>query len=267
VLQKVRQGRVLRLTLDRPEKRNAINNELSAAIVEAVEGAVQNPSVGAILLTGSGTVFCAGMDLDEVAGGVSPEVNSLQEQLFTLGARSCKPLIAAVGGAALGGGTGLVANCHIVIAEPSATFGLTEIRLGLWPFLIYRALGIALGERRTLELSLTGRIFGSEEARDLGLVHEIAPDAGKRAQEVAEAVAGFSPKAIQSGLSFVQDVRGMDWEKSGRMARRFRDQVLRGADFQEGIRAFREKRPPRWPSLQIRNAEGTVIEETPHKIL
>jgi enoyl-CoA hydratase/carnithine racemase len=150
----------------------------------------------------------------------------------------------------LGGGTGLVANCHIVIAEAAATFGLTEIRLGLWPFLVYRAVGMALRERRTLELSLTGRIFGSEEARDFGLVHEIAPDAEKRALEVAETVAGFSPTAIQNGLNFVQDVQGLDWEEAGRIARRVRDRVFAGADFQEGLRAFREKRPARWPSLR-----------------
>jgi enoyl-CoA hydratase/carnithine racemase len=190
------------------------------------------------------------MDLDEAARGATAETNSLHERLFTLGARSGKPLIAAVRGAALGGGTGLVANCHIVIAEAAATFGLTEIRLGLWPFLVYRAVGMALRERRTLELSLTGRIFGSEEARDFGLVHEIAPDAEKRALEVAETVAGFSPTAIQNGLNFVQDVQGLDWEEAGRIARRVRDRVFAGADFQEGLRAFREKRPARWPSLR-----------------
>jgi enoyl-CoA hydratase/carnithine racemase len=250
VLQKVQHGRVLQLILDRPEKRNALNIELCQAVLEAVESAVQDPAVGAILLTGNGKSFCAGMDLEEAARGATPETNSLHERLFTLGARSCKPLIAAVQGAALGGGTGLVANCHIVIAEPGATFGLTEIRLGLWPFLVYRAVGMALGERRTLELSLTGRIFGSDEAQRLGLVHEIAPDAGKRALEVAETVAGFSPVAIQNGLSFVQEVRGMDWEEAGQVARRIRDRVFAGADFEEGLRAFREKRLAQWPSLR-----------------
>jgi len=250
VLQTVQHGRVLRVTLDRPEKRNALNRELCAAILDAVEGAVRDPSVGAVLLAANGKSFCAGMDLDEAARGATAETNSLHERLFTLGARSGKPLIAAVRGAALGGGTGLVANCHIVIAEAAATFGLTEIRLGLWPFLVYRAVGMALRERRTLELSLTGRIFGSEEARDFGLVHEIAPDAEKRALEVAETVAGFSPTAIQNGLNFVQDVQGLDWEEAGRIARRVRDRVFAGADFQEGLRAFREKRPARWPSLR-----------------
>lgn len=249
MLQTMRHGRVLQLTLDRKEKRNALNRELCRAILEAAEGAAHDPGVGAILLTGNGKSFCAGMDLDEAAGGATPETNILHERLFTLGTRISKPLIAAVQGAALGGGTGVVANCHIVIAEPDATFGLTEIRLGLWPFLVYRAVGMALGERRTLEMSLTGRIFGSAEACDLGLVHEVAPDVGKRALEVAETVAGLSPTAIQNGLSFVQEVRGMNREDTGRVARRVRDKVFASADFQEGLRAFREKRAPRWPSL------------------
>lgn len=249
MLEKVQHGRVLRLTLDRPDKRNALNCELCQAILDGVEGAVHDPSIGAILLTANGKSFCAGMDLEEILGGPREETNSLHERLFTLGARICKPLIGAVEGAALGGGSGLVANCHIVVADAAATFGLTEIRLGLWPFLVYRAVGTALGERRALELSLTGRIFGVEEARDLGLVHEIAPDAPKRAMEIAEMVAGFSPTAIQNGMSFVEDVRGLGGEESGRVARRVRDRVFAGADFHEGLRAFREKRPPRWPSL------------------
>ena len=249
MLEKVQYGRVLRIALNRVEKRNALNIELSRAILLAVANAVHNPDVGAILVTGNGKSFCAGMDLAEISRGATDETNSLHEQLFTLGARTSKPLIAAVRGAALGGGMGLVANFHIVIAEPGATFGLTEIRLGLWPFLVYRAVQVALGERRTTELALTGRIFGAEEARGIGLVHEIAPDLEARALEVARTVAGFSPTAIQNGLGFVHQVRGEDRETSGRMARQVRDRVFAGEDFKEGLRAFREKRPPRWPSL------------------
>jgi enoyl-CoA hydratase/carnithine racemase len=240
---------VLGITLDRPEKRNALNRDLCLQLVDAMESADRDASVGAILLAGSGKSFCAGMDLDEAALGVTETINAAHEQLFTVGARLRKPLIAAVEGAALGGGTGLVANCHIVIAAPDATFGLTEIRLGLWPFLVYRAVVAALGERRALELALTGRIFGVDEGREIGLVHEIAPDPGKRALEVAETVAGFSPTAIQIGLGFVQEVRGEDWETAGQIARRDRNQVFASADLQEGLKAFREKRPPRWPSL------------------
>jgi enoyl-CoA hydratase/carnithine racemase len=240
---------VLRLTLDRPEKRNALDGELCGQLVDALEAADRDAGTGAILLAANGPSFCAGMDLDEAASGVSAETSAAHERLFTVGARITKPLIAAVQGAALGGGTGLVANCHIVIAAGDASFGLTEIRLGLWPFLVYRAVVAALGERRTLELALTGRIFGAEEARGIGLVHEIAPDLEARALEVARTVAGFSPTAIQNGLGFVHQVRGEDRETSGRMARQVRDRVFAGEDFKEGLRAFREKRPPRWPSL------------------
>jgi enoyl-CoA hydratase/carnithine racemase len=239
----------MRLTLARPERRNALNGELCHSLVDTLEAAGRDPSVGAILMTGNGKSFCAGMDLHEAAGGITGQINAAHERLFTVGARLTKPLVAAVDGAALGGGAGLVANCHIVIAGGNATFGLTEIRLGLWPFLVYRAVAAALGERRALELALTGRIFGAEEARDIGLVHEIAPDAEKRGLEVAESVAGFSPTAIQLGMNFVQEVRDEDSATSGQIARRMREQVFAGADFQEGVKAFREKRLPRWPSL------------------
>lgn len=249
MLQKQQQGRVLRLTLDRPEKRNALNIELSRALVESVRDAVKDSSIGAIVLAGNGKSFCAGMDLQQIAAGSNEETNAIHEQLFTLGARTAKPLIAAVQGASLGGGTGIVANCHIVVAEPGATFGLTEIRLGLWPFLVFRAVSMALGERRSVELALTGRIFGAQEAHTMGLVHEVAPDPLARAMEIAETVANYSPSAIHNGLNFVEEVRGLGWEQAGTVARRVRDWVFATPDFQEGLHAFLEKRPPRWPSL------------------
>jgi enoyl-CoA hydratase/carnithine racemase len=250
VLHSVREGRLLRLTLNRPDKRNALDAALCRALVTALEDAASDPAVGAILLTANGKAFCAGMDLAEIEPGANTEeINAVHEQLFTIGARLAKPLIAGVHGAALGGGTGLVANCHIVVAGPKASFGLTEIRLGLWPFLVYRAVAGAMGERRTLELSLTGRILGGGEARELGLAHEVAEDAAGRAAEIARAVAGFSPTAVQSGMAFVQRVRGLGWQEAGAIAREVRNQVFAGEDFQEGIRAFREKRSPRWPSI------------------
>jgi enoyl-CoA hydratase/carnithine racemase len=255
VLHSVREGRLLRLTLNRPEKRNALNVALCRKLVRALDDAAGDPAVGAILLTANGKAFCAGMDLAEVERGAdAEEINAVHEQLFTVGARLAKPLIAGVHGAALAGGTGLVANCHIVVAGPEASFGLTEIRLGLWPFLVYRAVVGALGERRTLELSLTGRIFGGAEARDLGLAHEVTEDAAGRAEEIARAVAGFSPTAVQEGMAFVQRVRGLGWQEAGAIAREVRNQVFTGEDFQEGIRAFGEKRSPRWPSI----GEGKV---------
>lgn len=251
VLDSVREGRLLRLTLNRPDKRNALDAKLCWALVRALDSAGDDPGVSAIVLTGQGKGFCAGMDLAEIAQGAeTKEINAVHEQLFTIGARLAKPLIAGVHGAALGGGTGLVANCHIVVAGPEASFGLTEIRLGLWPFLVYRAVTGAMGERRTLELSLTGRTFGGVEAREFGLAHELSDDPAARAVEIARELAGFSPTAVRCGMAFVQQVRGLGWEAAGAVAREVRNQVFAGEDFQEGIRAFREKRSPEWPSIR-----------------
>ena len=205
VLHSIREGRLLRLTVNRPDKRNALNAALCHALVTALDDAARDPAVGAILLTANGKAFCAGMDLAEIEPGAdAEEINAVHEQLFTVGARLAKPLIAGVHGAALAGGTGLVANCHIVVAAPGATFGLTEIRLGLWPFLVYRAVAAALGDRRTLELSLTGRIFDTVEARQIGLVHEVADAPQQRALEVAQAIAKSSPTAVPARDGFRQ---------------------------------------------------------------
>ncbi len=250
LLHSVREGRILRLTLNRPEKRNALDAALCRALVEALEAAEGDPGIGAILLTGSGKAFCAGMDLLEIESAAdASEINAVHERLFTVGARLTKPIVAAVQGPAIGGGTGLVANCHIVVAGEEATFGLTEIRLGLWPFLIYRAVAAALGERRTLELALTGRIFGPQEAREMVLAHEIAADPAQRAEEIARAIGEYSLKAVQTGLGFVRDIRGVDVRSAGEIAQVVRNQLFEGDDFKEGIRAFREKRRPQWPSV------------------
>lgn len=240
-----RAGRVLHVTLDRPEKRNALSLELARRLADQLDEASADDAVGAILLTGAGKVFCAGMDLSEMGRVDSAELARVHERLFTCGERLRKPLVAAVHGAALAGGTGLAANAHIVFASPEASFGLTEIRLGLWPFVIYRAVVAAVGARRALELSLSGRIFAADEAARYGLVHtvctldELLPQAESAARRLAEA----SPGAIAAGMQSAQ--AWGDAELAGRL----REQVMQSADFREGISAYIEKRPPRWPSL------------------
>lgn len=249
ILETSREGRILRVTLNRPEKRNALNAELCRVVVASLENAFASPEVGAILLRANGKHFCAGMDLSEVSAATADSISNAQERLFTVGAWAEKPIVAAVEGAALGGGMGLVGNCHIVVAHPEASFGLTEIRVGLWPFLVYRALSAGLGERRVLELALTGRVFSAPEAKEMGLVQEVAPDPQTRAAEIASGVSRFSPTTIRSGLRFTREVRGQDWDAAGRIARRMRDEVFASSDFQEGLLAFVEKRSPRWPSV------------------
>jgi enoyl-CoA hydratase/carnithine racemase len=250
LLEIARQGRVLRITLNRPEKRNALNAELCHSLVSAIEDGAKDAAIGAILLTANGPSFCAGMDLSEIGESSSDRLDQAHEQLFTVGSRLPKPLIAAVDGPALGGGTGLVANCHIVVASENASFGLTEIRLGLWPFLVFRPVAAAVGERKTIEMALSGRVFDVKEAEKVGFVHEIAQNAVNRALEIAEIIAGYSPTSIRSGMMFLQEARGRSWKDAGELARMVRREIFESDDFLEGIQAFRQKRKPKWPSLR-----------------
>jgi len=242
--------RVQTITLNRPEKRNALNLELCEELVDALDRADHIREVGCIVLAASGPSFCAGMDLRETADIDQVQLVGIHERLFTTIHRLRTPIIAAVHGAALAGGTGLTANAHIVIAKPDATFGLTEVRIGLWPVLIFRAVEHAMGERRTVELSLTGRTFTAPEAREYGLVTEIADDPLKRACDIALHIARLSPVAISLGLDYVHQIRGRDWEHAGRAARLTRNELISNDDFKEGSLAFLEKRQPSWPSLR-----------------
>jgi enoyl-CoA hydratase/carnithine racemase len=244
-----RQGRVLTITLNRTEKRNALNLNLCRELTEAFDQADSDRAVGAIVLNANGPVFCGGMDLKEVLEINENQLAAIHERLFTTIQRVRTPIVAAVHGSALAGGTGLVANAHIVIAKPDAIFGLTEIRIGLWPVLIFRSVTQAMGERRSVELALTGREFSALEAMSYGLVTEVADDPLQRATEIAAGLSGFSAIALKAGLDYVHQIRGLDWEHAGRVGRVTRDRLLSSEDFKEGSRAFLEKRQPSWPSL------------------
>ena len=257
-----RERRLLRLTLNRPGKRNALDAALCIEIVEAVREAEEDRSIGAILLDAAGPAFCSGMDLDESLLPDAAARTAVHERLFTIGAEARKPLVAAVQGPALAGGTGLVANAHVVYAAEEATLGLTEIRIGMWPLVVGRALCRAVGERRTLEMSLTGRIFGAAEALQYGLVHFVvtAAELNARAAAAAAAIAAASAAALAAGMQYFRQCRGLSWERRGELAGSLRAGLFAGADYAEGVRAFREKRPPCWPS-----AGGPAEKEGSHE--
>jgi enoyl-CoA hydratase/carnithine racemase len=249
-----REERVLIVTMNRPEKRNALDFQLCSHLVSAIEDANSDHKIGVILLRGAGKVFCAGMDLGEVLSPEASGLSTIHEKLFTLGAHIDKPIVAAVQGSAHGGGFGLVANAHVVVAADNAIFGLSEIRLGLWPYLIYRSVTLAMGERRALELSLTGRNINASEALTYGLIHRLVPlkELHLRASEIANEISLSSAEAIHDGMDFVKRLQGLDWQAGGALARQSRSHSFQSADFAEGVRAFLEKRPPRWPSLQAK---------------
>jgi enoyl-CoA hydratase/carnithine racemase len=238
VLEIRQENRVLRVTLNRPEKRNALNLQLCRELLGAFHRAEEDPSVGAILLAGNGKAFCAGMDLNEALRADRSELDEIHESLFTVGFRLGKPIIAGVHGPALAGGTGLAANAHILITSEDAWFGLTEVRIGLWPILIFRAVKAAVGERRAVELALTGRWFTGLQALEYGLAHEVSPDPLMRAEVVATQISEFSRDAVRSGLEYVNLTRDKSWDEAGRIGREIRRIAMSSPDFVDRVKAF-----------------------------
>lgn len=245
-----RRGRVLEITLNRPDKRNALNREMCEELVSHCEAADTDDGIGAILWRSTGAIFCSGMDLEEATSADVAAATEIHGRLFSLGSRLHKPIVCAVQGPALAGGLGLVANAHLAIAAHGTTFGLTEIRIGMWPFAIYRAIEKALGQRRTLELTLSSKIFNTPEALAWGLVQEVVPpfELDERAEAISQAIGNASASTVQLGMSYVQQSEGLDDAAAMALALRMRADCFASLDFEEGVKAFREKRAPRWPS-------------------
>jgi enoyl-CoA hydratase/carnithine racemase len=246
-----REDRVLHITLNRPEKRNALTAAMCAQLVKSMDEVQDDPSIGSILIDSEGAVFSAGMDLDEAAKSANIHRLSTHERLFTYGAASKKPIVVCVKGAALGGGMGLVVQGHVVVAAQGSLFGLTEVRAGLFPFLVYRSIEAAIGSRRALELSLTGRVITTNDALTWGVIQQVMPpsEADDRAGAVARDLAWSSPVAISAGLEYVREARQKSWAEQGELALALRSKVMNSADFKEGVRAFKEHRAARWPSM------------------
>jgi enoyl-CoA hydratase/carnithine racemase len=243
-------GRLRRLTLNRPEKRNALNTTLCRCLVEALQAAAADRTVGAILLDANGKDFCSGMDLQEAVGADANELLPVQQELFWIGERLRKPMVSAVQGAALAGGLGLALNAHVVVASTGARFGLPEVRVGMWPYLIFPIVAAAVGSRKTTELALTARIVEMEEACRIGIV-DVVTEPGElrdRAEQIATEMAEGSVTAIQRGLTYTQQVLGLGPAAAAELAGRFRLEAHTSADFKEGVRAFRGKCKPEWPS-------------------
>lgn len=243
--------RILHITLNAQSKRNALTAAMCASMADAVDQAQQSDDIGCILICAAGSVFCSGMDLDEAADVHGPNLQAVHERLFTMGSHSLKPILVSVNGAALGGGLGLVAQGHVVMSSELAMFGLPEIRIGLWPFYVYRAVEAAIGARRTLGLSLTGHYFDSERALRWGLAHEICPSAelGERTKVLARELAKSSPLAMASGMQYVRGARGKSWADAGKLAAELRAKLMMSDDFKEGLAAFKGRREPLWPSM------------------
>ncbi len=241
------------LTLNRPEKRNAVSYELIADLIRALEE-VRNSSARILILTGAGKAFCSGMDLDNLKSliGRTPEQNLEDSRTMVNLFRSLyefpKPTIAAVNGAAIAGGTGIALLCDFTLAVPEAKFGYTEVRIGFVPAIVATFLLRQVGEKIARDLLLTGRIFDAAEALRLGLVKEIVPPEKllDRARELAAELAENSPLSLFHTKRLLTEHARAELDVQVEAAIRENAGIRESADFREGVESFLEKRKPKW---------------------
>src|SRR5258708_6130180 len=242
-------GDLATLTLNRPEKRNAISTQMIEDLLGAL-GEAERSSARVVILTGAGKAFCSGMDLETLSAIArqSPEQNLEDSRRMAKMFRATwsfpKPIIAAVNGAAIAGGCGIATLCDFTLASPEAKFGYSEVRIGFIPALVSVFLVRQIGEKRARDLLLTGRIFDAAEARELGLVTTVVP-AGKlmdEARELAASLIASSPTSLARTKHLLCESAAAGVDADLERAIQENARIRATHDFQEGIVSFFEKR-------------------------
>lgn len=251
-----RLGSFLHLRLFRPRYRNAIDPEMIGELTAAFRDAEADRNLRVITLRGEGGVFCSGGDLnwmrDSLAFTAEENLRDAQNlyDLFETMDRCRIPLVGAVEGFALGGGIGLVSVCDYVIARKDAQFSLSEVRVGLVPACIGPFVLRKIGESQARALFLASERFPAERALGIGLIHEIAADAralDSALERIAGSMEATSPNAEAAAKSFIRALVRIPPEAQGPLAVKTLADIRVTAEAQEGLRAFLEKRAPRWP--------------------
>lgn len=242
---------VVRVTLNQPDKRNPISPASLGELVHAMERVRDDQEARVLILTGAGKVFSAGGDLSQLSG-TAPAASAIKpaslirlfETMHSLG----KPIVAMVNGHALAGGLGLMVACDLVVASDKATFGTTEINVGLWPMMITAELTRNIGRKKTLELMLTGRRIDAEEALGLGLINKHVPleELEEATMELAAELAKKSPTTIGLGLRAFYKSQDQSYSDALASLQAGLAEVLATEDAREGLMAFLQKRPPVW---------------------
>jgi enoyl-CoA hydratase len=244
---------VARITLNRPDVRNALSRTMVRELEAALAAAETDAAARVIVLSGAGDkAFCAGADLKGVGDrGTTLEAREsfggLARILESM-ARMRTPVIAQVHGYALAGGCGLAAGCDLVIAADDAVFGLPEIKVGLLPLVVMAPILRAVGRKRGLLMILSGESVSAREAFEMGLVSRLVPraDLARATDTLAATLAGFSPTAVALAKEAAFTIQDMDYGKSLRYLRELITLVGMSEDAREGIAAFFAKRAPEW---------------------
>lgn len=195
------------ITIDRPERRNALDLETAGSMIRAVREFREHPAVRCMVIKARGTVFCAGADVKELAGPGGKGINLYADIVESILA-SPKPVIASVQGPAVGGGVGIVASCHLAAAVDSATFAAPEIKSDLFPLMVYCLASGSAGRKLVMEMALCDKVLGAREALSAGLLNAVVPL--EKLDEKVEAwvgmISGWNPEVISLGLGVISKV-------------------------------------------------------------
>lgn len=247
------EGFVALLTLNRPDLRNAISEEMIEELVASFEE-IERGAARVAILTGAGKAFCAGIDLNYLKQFPSQSPDQVIADarriagLFRRVWSFPKPLIAAVNGPAIAGGAGLATLCDFTLAASGATFGYTEVRVGFMPAIVSSFLVRQVGEKRARDLLISGRIVDAEEARQIGLASEVvsSPKLLDRARELGAALAEMSPTALTRTKRLLVKFDEEEIDREIEVAIQASARIRQTPDFREGLAAFLEKRKPVW---------------------
>ncbi|MDB5217485.1 MAG: Enoyl-CoA hydratase [Myxococcaceae bacterium] len=243
---------VRRVTLNNPERRNAIGPQMVNELLYALDDAHADEDIRSVILTGEGKAFCAGGDFAQMSGGAAdgpalPHKGDYADLLLAM-TRTEKPIVARVNGPAMGGGLGLVAASTFAIADREATLGTPEINVGLFPMMIMAVLARVVPRRKLLEMMLLGKKMSGDEALAIGLVTRAvgAADLDAAVAEVTAEIAKKSPLTVGLGLRAFAAQDDLDLEKALPLLRDRLAECLGTEDAREGLTAFLEKRAPVW---------------------
>ena len=246
-------GQIRTITLNRPERRNAMTPEMQMELIDALEEAAQS-DCRVLVLAGAGDAFCAGLDLSALQAmqdkGAAEHRTDAERiaRLFLALYDMPMPTIATVHGAAIAGGAGLATICDFTLATPTAKFGFTEVRIGFVPALVSAFLTLQIGDRLSRDLLLTGRIVDAAEAHRIGLVNEIvaAEKFAEKLQALADVLIANSPESLKATKRLMA-TQNKAWLDAAVAAGLEANALSREtADFREGVAAFLEKRKPVW---------------------
>jgi methylglutaconyl-CoA hydratase len=246
-------GEIATITLNRPERRNAISPEMIGELLSAFDEVETSPTQ-VLILTGAGKAFCSGMDLEalKVLATQSPAEHQKDARRLAEMCRRIwsfpKPTIAAVNGPAIAGGGGIATLCDFTIAVPEAKFGYPEVRIGFLPAVVAIFLVRQIGEKQARDLLLTGKAIDAAEAHRLGLITQIVSPDGlmKAAEELAATLIASSPVSLRTTKKLLCDFAAPEIDRELELAIAESAQIRTTQDFREGLASFLEKRSPRW---------------------